>query len=127
MGVTPTLGWLICCLLFILAAVIVIAILCRRHLRASSANCTLPDFVIIDQGHHIHFVPAGENGHLLDQASRCPCQPLCTWNHRRSGRGTVYVDHRTLRPPQSARQDTSRQHLHPGKPADQTRTFGSFG
>lgn len=129
MSVSPTLGWLICCLLFILGAVIVAAIIFRRHLRADAANCLLPDFVVIDKGQHIHFVPVGEDAHLLDQASRCPCRPLCTWNHRRSGRGTVYVDHHTLLPTstRSALQYSGRQLLHPRRPADETRTFGSFG
>ena len=94
MAATPTLIWLICCLVIVLGLVGALVVALVRHARGDVATTvpSWPDFAIIDRGDQIHFVPLDDDGHVLESGS-CPCRPRRTANRRRSGRRIVYVDH----------------------------------
>lgn len=98
MSTSPTLIWLICCVVIVLGLVAIVAIATLRRLRRERevrAAGAWPDFEIVDCGDQIHFVPLEEEGHVLG-SEQCPCQAVRTANRRRSGRHVIYVDHQSL-------------------------------
>jgi hypothetical protein len=89
--------WLAACAAVVAGLTVVVVVFVARSIGREGVEPgpSLPDFVVVDCGDQIHFVPAGEAGHVIG-TDPCPCHPRKTENRRRSGRRVVYVDHQIL-------------------------------
>lgn len=97
MATASILFWLVCCAAVVVGSTAWVAVVIARHIRPPAAPqpLGLPDFIVVDCGDQIHFLPVGEAGHVLGSGP-CPCQPRKTRNRRRAGGRVLYVDHQTL-------------------------------
>ena len=89
----------LCTLAFAAGCIATCVVISRRVARSSASdnsNSLLPDFVVVDCGDQIHFIPLPEKGHQLGRDG-CECHPRRTANRRRVGGRVVYVDHQSLR------------------------------